>query len=102
MQELPDGRYEIEYVLGDANTRSILRVDVRGGEATIPDEEFDEGLLRLKRLPKQGAEEDSSDDATLGTPLPEETLPDAAAAPLGANVSSDRVSSFPPSQRASR
>jgi hypothetical protein len=49
-ESLPDGRYEIEYVLGEGNEQSILRVDVRNGEATIPDEELDEGLLQLKRL----------------------------------------------------
>lgn len=47
---LPDGAYEIEYVLGDGNERSILRVDVRDGEATIVGEPLDEGELKLKRL----------------------------------------------------
>ena len=49
-ESLPDGQYEIEHVIGDGNERSILRVDVRGGKATIPGEELDEGLLRLKRM----------------------------------------------------
>ena len=53
--DLPDGSYEIEYVLGEGNPRSILRVDVRDGEATIVGEPLDEGELKLKRL-------DSGDD----------------------------------------
>lgn len=80
-ENLPDGRYEIEYVLGDGNERSILRVDVRDGEATIPDEELDEGLLRLKRI--QGEEIDEKSAATDETdepsPIPNLPLPDAEA-----------------------
>ncbi|TWU59307.1 hypothetical protein Poly51_20950 [Rubripirellula tenax] len=48
--ELPDGTYIIEYVLGDGNQRTILKVDVREGEATIPEGELDEGELKLKLL----------------------------------------------------
>ncbi|QDT03156.1 hypothetical protein K227x_15380 [Rubripirellula lacrimiformis] len=48
---LPDGAYEIEYVLGDGNERTILKVDVRNGEATIPEGDLDEGELRLKFQP---------------------------------------------------
>jgi hypothetical protein len=61
LSRLPDGRYEIEYVLGDSANRTILKVDVRSGEATIPGESLDEGVLRLKEvqqklpLPKDGA-----------------------------------------------
>ncbi|MGB7324385.1 MAG: hypothetical protein WBD31_05905 [Rubripirellula sp.] len=59
--ELPDGAYEIEYVLGDGNERSILRVDVRDGEATLPETELDEGELKLKRLDPIESERDSGD-----------------------------------------
>jgi hypothetical protein len=45
--QLPDGTYEIQKVIGDGNERSILRVEVRAGEATIPDDDLDEGVLRL-------------------------------------------------------
>jgi hypothetical protein len=50
LSELPDGSYQIEYVLGDATQRTILRVDIRRGEATIPGESLDEGILRLKEV----------------------------------------------------
>ena len=49
-RRLPDGAYEIEYVISEGDERSILRVEVREGEATIPDGELDEGLLRLREL----------------------------------------------------
>ncbi len=55
--ELPDGAYEIEYVLGDGNQRSILKVDVRNGEAAIPDGDLDEGKLKLTPV-----HEEQSDD----------------------------------------
>ena len=48
--QLPDGAYEIEKVVGDGDQRSILRVEVRDGEATIPDDELDEGVLKLTPL----------------------------------------------------
>lgn len=66
--QLPDGSYEIEYVLGDSTRRLVLRVDVRGGEATIPGESFDEGILRLReiadRAPRDGetGEPDAADN----------------------------------------
>ncbi|MEE2935073.1 MAG: hypothetical protein VYA84_03650, partial [Planctomycetota bacterium] len=50
LSRLPDGRYEIEYVLGDSANRTFVKVDVRSGEATIPGESFDEGILRLKEV----------------------------------------------------
>jgi hypothetical protein len=60
-ESLPDGQYEIEHVIGDGNERSILRVDVRGGKATIPGEELDEGLLRLKRISGEAAQESAEE-----------------------------------------
>tara|TARA_R110002049_G_scaffold27321_2_gene94286 strand:+ start:514554 stop:519305 length:4752 start_codon:yes stop_codon:yes gene_type:complete len=53
--ELPDGRYEIEYVLGDGNERLILRVDLRNGSAVIPGDDTDGGTLRL--IPLDGSDE---------------------------------------------
>lgn len=64
--ELPDGAYEIEYVLGDGNERSILRVDVRDGEATIVGEPLDEGELKLKRI-----DDNESDSVRLPEDAPE-------------------------------
>ncbi|MDA8745491.1 hypothetical protein N9N28_12735 [Rubripirellula amarantea] len=63
---LPDGAYEIEYVISEGDERSILRVNVRDGEATIPDSELDEGLLRLRELKDDDRQEDQSseDNAT--------------------------------------
>ncbi|MGI9474184.1 MAG: hypothetical protein ACR2NZ_21770, partial [Rubripirellula sp.] len=72
LQALPDGSYEIEYVLGDTVARSILRVDVRGGEATIPGAELDEGILRLKEFDASELEsiEDSFEEASEDLELP--------------------------------
>ncbi len=49
-KNLPDGMYEIEYVLGNGNERSLLRFEVRGGEAIVAGGELDEGALELKRV----------------------------------------------------
>jgi hypothetical protein len=49
-ESLPDGRYEIEYVLGDGNERSILRVDLRGGRPIIESDVLEGGPLRLREL----------------------------------------------------
>ncbi|WP_218934356.1 beta strand repeat-containing protein [Rosistilla ulvae] len=47
---LPDGTYEVEYVLGEGNARSILRVEIRQGKPIIPGEDLEGGLLKLKEL----------------------------------------------------
>lgn len=61
-QRLPDGSYEIDYVLGDGNERSILRVDVRGGQAALPDEPLDsEGILELDTAPEDADQQPDSD-----------------------------------------
>ena len=63
-ETLPDGRYEIEYVLGDGNERSILQFDVREGEAKIPPEALDaEGLLELEQMFDDSSDEDANDGA---------------------------------------
>lgn len=46
--ELPDGRYEIQYVLGDGNERTLLKVDVRNGEPIVPGDEWEGGRLELQ------------------------------------------------------
>ena len=50
---MPDGRYEIEYVLGDTFSRVILRFDVRNGEPVVPEDDLDEGELLLEKIPEQ-------------------------------------------------
>lgn len=72
--KLPDGRYVIEYVLGDGNERTIIQADVRNGEAIDLGDELDGGYLKLKMLdlipedtadPEQpdAKEDDAADDA---------------------------------------
>ncbi|TWU36526.1 hypothetical protein Q31b_48070 [Novipirellula aureliae] len=60
---LPDGRYAIEYILGDGNGRTIIEVDVRDGEPITSGDELDGGYLELKRLeqlPSEDRQEESS------------------------------------------
>ncbi|MDB4423152.1 hypothetical protein N9276_01075, partial [Rhodopirellula sp.] len=52
-RSLPDGQYEIEYVLGDTFSRVVLRFDVRNGEPVIPEDALDEGELLLEEIPEQ-------------------------------------------------
>ncbi|TWT97105.1 autotransporter outer membrane beta-barrel domain-containing protein [Neorhodopirellula pilleata] len=47
---LPDGSYEIQYVIGDGDQRTILRVELRGGEPIIVGDELDSEDLRLRKL----------------------------------------------------
>ena len=60
--ELPDGRYQIEYVLGDGYERVILTVDLRDGEAIIPGDQTEGGTLRL--TPIENGEWPPSEDAS--------------------------------------
>ncbi len=78
--KLPDGRYELEYVLGDGNERSILQVDLRAGEPSIRSDELDGGMLKLKLLQgdQTGLESEELDDAT-PAPKTEAAPPDNAA-----------------------
>ena len=57
---LPDGAYEIEYVIGDGDQRSILRVDLRDGKAVILDDDLDGGTLRLIPIDADEAGDDSA------------------------------------------
>ena len=52
-RSLPDGSYEIEYILGDTFSRVILRFDVRNGEPVIPEDALDEGELVLEEVSEQ-------------------------------------------------
>ncbi len=95
LEELPDGSYEIEYVLGDANQRSILRVDIRGGEATIPGEELDEGGLKLNRPNEEKpsgekpSEEAASDEAASDEAASDEAASEAE--PIGDEDAVDKA-----------
>jgi hypothetical protein len=46
-QSLPDGRYDIQYVLGDGSVRSIRSVDLRDGKPIQPGDDLEGGQLRL-------------------------------------------------------
>ncbi|MCM2373706.1 autotransporter outer membrane beta-barrel domain-containing protein [Aporhodopirellula aestuarii] len=48
--ELPDGSYEIQYVIGESDQRTILRVDLRGGRAVILSEELETGSMELELI----------------------------------------------------
>ncbi|KAA1259646.1 hypothetical protein LF1_21810 [Rubripirellula obstinata] len=79
--QLPDGAYEIEKVVGDGNERSILRVEVRQGEATIPDDELDEGVLRLRPLDLPTNPDEQLDDGNDDQESDQETDLDLAYLP---------------------
>jgi hypothetical protein len=49
-EQLPDGQYEIEYVLGEGNERSILRFDIRQGRPVVPGEDLEGGQMQLKEI----------------------------------------------------
>ncbi|TWT64575.1 DUF342 domain-containing protein [Allorhodopirellula solitaria] len=48
--ELPDGAYEIDYVIGESDQRVILRVDLRNGKAIISDDDVGGAPLKLDML----------------------------------------------------
>ncbi len=56
-KNLPDGRYAVEYVLGDGNERTIIEVDVRGGVPIVPGDELDGGFLKLKVIDKESPQD---------------------------------------------
>ncbi|QDT52113.1 hypothetical protein Pan44_01220 [Caulifigura coniformis] len=49
-QELPDGSYEIDLLLGENTERPILRFDIRQGRPVVPQESLDGGQLRLEEI----------------------------------------------------
>ncbi|WP_145387770.1 hypothetical protein [Stieleria neptunia] len=66
-QSLPDGRYEIQYVLGDGNVRSILSVDLRNGKPVLPGDAPDGGALRLIPVqPDEGLGDQDAGDPEAG------------------------------------
>ena len=69
----PTAVIEIQYVFGDGNERSICTVDVRHGQATIPDQPLDaEGLLELEPVDDLPVPDEENGDQS------EETEPDDA------------------------
>ena len=47
---LPDGKYEIQYVIGDGNERTLLRFDLRDHEPIVPGDDFDGTQLKLEQI----------------------------------------------------
>ena len=92
-QSLPDGSYEIEYVLGDTFSRVILRFDVRNGEPIIPENALDEGELLLQEI----REEQQLEEDTEGTKIDDQTRfeiqPGVGVEPIG-DASHDSVVSY--------
>ncbi|MEZ6057383.1 MAG: DUF4347 domain-containing protein [Planctomycetaceae bacterium] len=60
---LPDGTYQIWYVLG-SNRRMLVHVDVRNGEATIQSSELDGGVLKLEELREELSPQSESTNPT--------------------------------------
>lgn len=48
--ELPDGAYQIDYVIGHSDVRTILRVELRGGQAMIVENDIEGASLELELL----------------------------------------------------
>ncbi|WP_230254128.1 hypothetical protein [Rhodopirellula halodulae] len=48
--ELPDGKYEIQYVAGESDERTILNVELRDGKPIQTGDDLEAGTLRLKTL----------------------------------------------------
>ncbi|TWT84510.1 hypothetical protein CA13_59890 [Planctomycetes bacterium CA13] len=92
--DLPDGRYAIEYVLGDGNERTIIEVDIRDGEPIVPGEEIEGGYLKLKLL-----------DELPGEQVPEENQLESSAverSDSSEHVNTERHRPFDSEQRFSR
>ncbi|MBX3438545.1 MAG: hypothetical protein KF861_13720, partial [Planctomycetaceae bacterium] len=47
---LPDGTYEIDYVLGEGNVRTILRVEIHQGRASLVGQDQESGPLILEEI----------------------------------------------------
>lgn len=69
-QSLPDGRYDIQYVLGDGNIRSILSVDLRDGKPILPGDGADAGMLRLVPVDVETLPDEVNDQSDDGQPDP--------------------------------
>lgn len=71
--ELPDGAYEIEYVVGENDQRTIMQVDLRGGQAVISGGDLEPATLRLEPIeeadPQENLEPESEPKAVPQTPM---------------------------------
>ena len=45
--KLPDGEYEIQYVIGESDERTILQVELRDGRPIQTGDDLEAGTLRL-------------------------------------------------------
>lgn len=75
---LPDGQYEIQYVLGDGNERTIFRFDLRDGVPTSLGDGLKEGVLKLKEISEEGRGKELPEQKEEPEPAPK---PVAAASP---------------------
>ncbi len=76
MRSLPDASYEIQYVMGDNDERSILLFDVRSGEPIIGETDLDEGVLRLLDLDAKERDPTDSLDEELDQKIDEDVKDD--------------------------
>jgi len=81
-QQLPDGQYQIDYVLGEGNERSILKFDIRQGQPVVPGgEELDGGQLKLEDITeelKRATESTTTDAASIHSDFTNEQQATAA------------------------
>ena len=79
-ESLPDGRYDLQYVLGDGNVRSILSVDLRDGKPILPGGQLEGGVLRLTPVdPDSESWEPEQQEAAEGEAPPEQLPGDPSA-----------------------
>lgn len=83
--KLPDGAYEVQYVLGDSDERTILRVDLRGGEPIIVGDDLDGEPLEIRWI--EGGPDEQPND---------EPMPDPASDRLRENLPAETDTSFAP------
>ena len=67
--QLPDGKYEIQYVLGSGNEQTIKTVDLRGGEEIVLSEDLEGGQLKLKLIEDE-EQQDEVKENNNAQPLP--------------------------------
>jgi hypothetical protein len=92
-QELPDGAYEIDLVLGEGNERPILRFDIRQGKPVVPDETLEGGQLRLEEV-QDAVRRADLENADEFLPSPEATQP----VPPVQNSNQDQPPAPPPGE----
>jgi hypothetical protein len=80
--DLPDGTYEIEYVLGEGNEKTILRVEIRDGTPILTDLQGEPSRLKLEEVELED-----------GTESNDENLPDKATELTDSTGSTDSVGS---------